>query len=184
LPPALTPDVVVPALRGSYGRTYRYAKEAATTQRMLLDDDPHGAVALAEHQTEGRGRLGRTWADSGLMLSVCLRPAPPVADWPGLTLVAARAVADAIDAGSPTPVATIKDPNDVLVDGRKVAGILAEASGRVVLGIGVNVNDTAWPGSGFVVRDRLDLLVDVLERLELGYEEWHRNRPPGVPFTS
>jgi hypothetical protein len=53
-----------------------------------------------------------------------------------------------------------------------------------VLGIGVNVNDTAWPGSGFVVRDRLDLLVDVLERLELGYEEWHRNRPPGVPFTS
>lgn len=165
--PALTPDVVVPALRGSFGRPYRYATETATTQRLLPDDDPHGAVALAERQTEGRGRLGRTWTDSGLMFSVCLRPAPPVADWPELTLVAAHAVADAIG-----PDATIKHPNDVLVEGRKAAGILAEASSHVVLGIGINVNGTAWPGSGFVVRERLELLVDVLERLERGYDAW------------
>jgi biotin-(acetyl-CoA carboxylase) ligase len=107
-----------------------------------------------------------------------------------LTLVAARAVADAIG-----PEATIKDPNDVLVDGRKVAGILAEATGRmldgaqpgtqapalpapawdagrVVLGIGINVGGTAWPGAGWVERDRLELLVDVLERLERGYDAW------------
>lgn len=174
MPSALTPDVVVPALRGAYGRPYRYAEETATTQRLLPADDPHGAVALAERQTEGRGRLGRAWSDSGLMLSVCLRPPPPVADWPELTLVAARAVADAIGPG-----ASIKDPNDVLVAGRKVAGILAEASGRVVLGIGINVNDTTWPGSGFVVRDRLELLVDVLERLEHGYDAWL-----GVRFSS
>jgi BirA family transcriptional regulator, biotin operon repressor / biotin---[acetyl-CoA-carboxylase] ligase len=167
LVPALTPDVVVPALRGSYGHPYRYADETATTQRMLPEDDPHGAVALAERQTEGRGRLGRTWTDSALMLSVCLRPPPPVADWPELTLVAARAVADAIG-----PEATIKHPNDVLVDGRKVAGILAEASNHVVLGIGINVNDTAWPGAGFVVRDRLKLLVALLEQLERGYDAW------------
>jgi len=174
LPPGLTPDVVVPALRGSYGRPYRYAEETETTQRMLPEDDPHGAVALAERQTEGRGRLGRVWADSGLMLSVCLRPPPPVADWPGLTLVAAHAVADAIG-----PQAAIKHPNDVLVDGRKVAGILAEASERVVLGIGINVGRTAWPGAGFVERDRLELLVDVLERLERGYDAWL-----GVRFES
>jgi BirA family biotin operon repressor/biotin-[acetyl-CoA-carboxylase] ligase len=167
LVPALTPDVVVPALRGSYGRPYRYAEETATTQRLLADDDPHGAVALAERQTEGRGRLGRSWADSALMLSVCLRPPPPVADWPELTLVAARAVRDAIG-----PQATIKHPNDVLVEGRKVAGILAEASSHVVLGIGINVNQTRWPGSGFVLGDRLTLLVDVLERLERGYDDW------------
>jgi BirA family biotin operon repressor/biotin-[acetyl-CoA-carboxylase] ligase len=174
LPSALTPDAVVPALRGSYGRPYRYAEETETTQRMLAADDPHGAVAVAERQTEGRGRLGRTWVDSGLMLSVCLRPPPPVADWPRLTLVAAHAVAEAIG-----PAAAIKHPNDVLVDGLKVAGILAEASEWVVLGIGINVNRTAWPGSGFVVRDRLELLVDVLERLERGYDAWL-----GVRFSS
>jgi BirA family transcriptional regulator, biotin operon repressor / biotin---[acetyl-CoA-carboxylase] ligase len=168
---ALTPDVVVPALRGGFGRDYHYAAETETTQRMLAPDASHGAVALAEHQSAGRGRLGRTWVDSGLMFSVALRPPPPVARWPELTLLAARAVADAIG-----PEATIKDPNDVLVDGRKVAGILAEAGELVVLGIGINVGGTAWPGAGWVERDRLELLVDVLERLERGYEEWLSRR--------
>jgi BirA family biotin operon repressor/biotin-[acetyl-CoA-carboxylase] ligase len=134
---------------------------------MLPADAAHGAVAVAEHQTEGRGRLGRTWTDSALMFSVALYPPQPVARWPELTLVAARAVADAIGNG-----ATIKHPNDVLVDGRKAAGILAEASERVVLGIGINVGGTDWPGAGWVEADRLDLLVDVLDRLERGYDDW------------
>jgi hypothetical protein len=167
----LSPDVVVPALRGSFGRDYRHARETPTTQRMLGEDARHGAVALAEHQSEGRGRLGRTWVDSGLMFSVVLEPPPPVAAWPELTLVAARAVADAIG-----PEATIKDPNDVLVDGKKVAGILAEAGERVVVGIGINVGESAWPGAGWVDRDPLELLVDVLELLERGYEEWLLSR--------
>ena len=158
---------MLPRLRGSFGREYHWAAEAATTQRMLPADAAHGAVALAEHQTEGRGRLGRTWADSALMLSVALYPPRPVARWPELTLVAARAVAAAIGER-----ATIKHPNDVLVDGRKAAGILAEAGGRVVLGIGINVGGTAWPGAGWVDADRLDLLVDVLDRLERGYDDW------------
>ena len=163
--------MVLPALRGSFGREYHYAREAPTTQRMFPGSAAHGAVALAEHQTEGRGRLGRSWTDSGLMFSVLLEPPPPVAGWPELTLVAARAVADAIG-----PDAEIKHPNDVLVDGRKVAGVLAEASGRVVVGIGINVGGTAWPGSGWVDRDRLELFVDVLERLERGYADWLRRR--------
>lgn len=167
----LTPEVVVRALKGSFGRDYHYARETATTQRMFPAEARHGAVALAEHQTEGRGRLGRSWTDSGLMFSVLLEPPPPVANWPQLTLVAARAVAAAIG-----PAATIKDPNDVLVDGRKVAGVLAEAGERVVLGIGINVGSTAWPGSGWVDRDRLELLVDVLERLERGYDDWASTR--------
>ena len=170
----LVPSVVLPALRGSFGREYHYAAEAATTQRMLPEDARHGAVALTEHQSEGRGRLGRAWTDSGLMFSVLLEPPPPVADWPELTLVAARAVAGAIGTE-----ASIKDPNDVLVEGRKVAGILAEASGRVVLGIGINVGGTAFPGSGWVDRDRLSLLVEVLARLERGYEDWLIRRRPG-----
>jgi BirA family transcriptional regulator, biotin operon repressor / biotin---[acetyl-CoA-carboxylase] ligase len=166
-PAQLEPGLVAPALRGSFGREYHYAVETETTQRLLPPDAGHGAVALAERQTEGRGRLGRTWVDSGLMFSVALHPPPPVAAWPELTLVAARAVAAAIGAG-----ASIKDPNDVLVGGSKAAGVLAEAGERVVLGIGINVGHAAFPGAGFVERDRLDLLVDVLERLEHGYEAW------------
>jgi BirA family biotin operon repressor/biotin-[acetyl-CoA-carboxylase] ligase len=163
----LTEAAVLPALRGSYGREYHYAPETETTQRMLPPGAAHGAVALADRQTAGRGRLGRTWADSGLMFSVALYPPAPVAHWPELTLMAARAVAAAVG-----PSATIKHPNDVLLGGRKVAGILAEASGRVVLGIGINVGEAGWPGAGFVERDRLELLVEVLERLERGYDAW------------
>jgi BirA family biotin operon repressor/biotin-[acetyl-CoA-carboxylase] ligase len=170
-PVALEPELVQRALRGSYGREYHWAIEAPTTQKMLPPEAAHGAVALAEHQTEGRGRLGRTWVDSGLMFSVALYPPPPVASWPDLTLVAAKAVADAIG-----PQATIKDPNDVLVDGRKAAGILAEAAERVVLGIGINVGAAGWPGAGWVDRDRLELLVDVLDRLERGYDGWVSRR--------
>ena len=68
--------------------------------------------------------------------------------------------------------ATIKDPNDVLLDGKKVCGILAEAGERVVLGIGVNVGEAPWPDAGYVDRDRVELLVDILERLERGYDAW------------
>ncbi|HVC86366.1 MAG TPA: biotin--[acetyl-CoA-carboxylase] ligase [Gaiellaceae bacterium] len=163
----LRPETVLRALRGSFGREYHYALETETTQRMLPESAVHGAVALAERQTAGRGRLGRTWVDSTLMFSVALYPPGPVARWPELTVVAAEAVTGAVGPG-----ASIKHPNDVLVDGRKVAGILAEASERVVLGIGINVGRTAWPGSGYVDREPLDLLVDVLERLELGYDAW------------
>ena len=166
----LSADIVVPALRGSFGQEYHYAPETETTQRMLPENAVHGAVALAEHQTAGRGRLGRVWVDepgTGLTFSVALYPPPPVARWPELTLLAASAVADAIG-----PEASIKHPNDVLVGGRKVAGILAEASERVVLGIGINVGRTPWDGAGHIESDRLDLLVDVLERLERAYAAW------------
>ena len=136
----LVPELVVPRLRGSFGRPYYYAAEAPSTQRMPPPEAPHGAVALAEHQTEGRGRLGRIWIDepgAGLALSVVLRPPPPVASWPELTLVAARAVADAIGEG-----AEIKQPNDVLVERDRAAG---ELRLRVVL---ARVDDEAVePGS-------------------------------------
>ena len=167
---ALAPELVVPRLPGSFGRPYLYAAETPSTQTMPPADAPHGAVALAEHQTAGRGRLGRIWVDepgAGLALSVVLRPPPPVARWPELTLVAATAVAAAIGEG-----ASVKDPNDVLLGGRKVAGILAEAGEHVVLGIGVNVGQAPWPGAGFVELDRLELLLAILARLEHGYEAW------------
>jgi BirA family transcriptional regulator, biotin operon repressor / biotin---[acetyl-CoA-carboxylase] ligase len=170
----LTPDVVLPRLRGGFGRPYYYEPETRSTQLLFPTDAPHGALALAEHQTEGRGRLGRVWLDAagaGLTFSLVLRPAPPVADWPALTLVAAHAVGGAIGEG-----ASIKEPNDVLLAGRKVAGILAEATDRVVLGIGVNVGAVPWPGAGAVEADRLELLVEILQKLERGYDAWATGR--------
>jgi BirA family biotin operon repressor/biotin-[acetyl-CoA-carboxylase] ligase len=167
---SLAPEIVQPLLRGSFGREYHYAVETTSSQHLLPADAVHGAVAVAEHQTEGRGRLGRVWVDepgAGIAMSVALRPPGPISRWPELTLVAARAVAAAIG-----PEAAIKDPNDVLVDGRKVAGILAEAADHVVLGIGVNVGSAPWPGAGFVERDRAELLAEILERLERGYDAW------------
>src|SRR5947209_20341656 len=127
-------------LRGRLGRPYRFVARTASTQRLLGDDDPEGAVAVADEQTEGRGRLGRKWlapAGASLLVSVLLRPDVEPARLPELSLVAGRACAEAITdvAGLETEV---KFPNDVLVQGRKVAGILAEASeGRVALGAGV-----------------------------------------------
>jgi BirA family biotin operon repressor/biotin-[acetyl-CoA-carboxylase] ligase len=171
---ALVPEIVLPRLRGSFGRPYLHAVEAPTTMAMPPGDAAHGTVALAEHQTAGRGRLGRIWVDepgSGLALSVVLRPPQPMARWPELTLVAAEAVAGAIG-----PDAKIKEPNDVLVGGRKVAGILAEATDHVVMGIGVNVGQAPWPEAGAVDRERLELLIDILDRLERGYDAWLANK--------
>jgi BirA family transcriptional regulator, biotin operon repressor / biotin---[acetyl-CoA-carboxylase] ligase len=102
---------------------------------------PHGTLVTAGHQTAGRGRQGRTWsapADRALLASLVLRTLPEL-----LPLAAAVAVAEAVEASAPdvgTPA--LKWPNDVLVDGRKVAGILVEGrpqEGWAVLGIGVNV---------------------------------------------
>ena len=168
---SLVPAVVVPRLQGTFGREYHYAVTTSSTQRLLPPGAAHGAVALAEHQTAGRGRLGRVWLDepgAGLSFSVVVYPSLPISRWPELTLVAAHAVADAIPEET-----TIKHPNDVLVGGRKVAGILAESdSRRAVLGIGVNVGQAPWPDAGFVEADRLELLVSILDHLERGYDAW------------
>jgi BirA family transcriptional regulator, biotin operon repressor / biotin---[acetyl-CoA-carboxylase] ligase len=176
----LSPDVVQPRLRGSFGRTYYYAVETPSTQELPPEDAPHGAVALAEHQTKGRGRRDRVWVDepgAGLTFSVILHPPPPIKRWPELTLVAAEAVAGAIGPG-----ASIKEPNDVLLDGAKVAGVLAQASlpARVVLGIGVNVRIAPWEGAAAADADRLELFVEILDRLERGYEAWVRERSAGA----
>ena len=184
----LTPEAVVPRLRGRFGRPYRYVEVCPSTQRLLRPDDPEGAVAVAEEQTEGRGRLGRRWLappGTSLLCSLLLRPRVPAPRLPELSLVAGAACAGAISTvGALTPA--VKFPNDVLVEGRKVAGILAEAkAGHVVLGIGVNANvasdelpaDVATPATSLLVEtgrlvDRAELLVVVLEELETRYDAW------------
>jgi BirA family biotin operon repressor/biotin-[acetyl-CoA-carboxylase] ligase len=174
-----------PALHGRFGRPYTYVDRCASTQR-LLDGAPEGAVAVTDEQTEGRGRLGRSWhapAGSSLLFSIVLTPHVPSERLPELSLVAGAAVAAGI--GEVTGLApAIKHPNDVLIDGRKVAGVLAEASeGRVVLGIGINVSqaeDELPPGvsatslrlAGAAEVDRPTLLAAVLARLQEAYDEW------------
>ena len=179
---SLAPDEVRPLLRGRFGQVYRYEEVCASTQRLLQEDDPEGSVAVAEEQTEGRGRLGRSWhapAKTSVLVSVLLRPSLDQARLPELSLVAGRAVAQAIaDVREVEP--TIRFPNDVLIGG------LAESSeGRVVLGIGVNVNQTAVqllpdartePTSlrlelGEAV-NRGELLAAILLRLERAYDAW------------
>jgi BirA family transcriptional regulator, biotin operon repressor / biotin---[acetyl-CoA-carboxylase] ligase len=185
---SLAPDAVQPLLSGRFGHVYRYEERCPSTQRLLRENDEEGAVAVAEEQTEGRGRLGRSWqapARTSVLVSVLLRPPIEPARLPELSLVAGGAVAEAIaDVTGIDPA--IKFPNDVLIGGKKVAGILAESSeGRVVLGIGVNANQIAEqlprdadtePTSlrlelGEPV-DRAALLAAILLRLERAYDAW------------
>jgi BirA family biotin operon repressor/biotin-[acetyl-CoA-carboxylase] ligase len=125
--------------------TNTYVREQAR------DGTPEGLVAVADHQTAGRGRLGRRWESpprANLLASVLLRPNIDPADLHLCTTVVALAAMDACRevAGVGTE---LKWPNDLLVDGAKVAGILAEAEfagtdlAAVVVGIGINVG---WPG--------------------------------------
>ena len=75
---SLAPNAVKPLLRGRFGHVYRYAEITPSTQRMLAEDTAEGAVAVAEEQTEGRGRLGRAWEAPGgtsVLVSVLLLPA-------------------------------------------------------------------------------------------------------------
>src|SRR5256714_15181012 len=182
---SLRPEDVVPRLRGRLGREYRFVERCTSTQRLLGEDDPEGAVVVADEQTEGRGRLGRQWlapAGTSLLLSILLRPDVEPARLPELSLVAGRACAEAL--ADVAELATeVKFPNDVLVRGRKVAGILAEASeGRVVLGIGINVSQSAGelpaeartPATSLLLEtgrkiDRAELLVALLDHLERRY---------------
>src|SRR5437588_6424958 len=142
----LSPGSVEPLLRGRFGHPYRFVEQCASTQRLLAANEVEGTTVATDLQTHGRGRLGRRWeapAGRALLFSVLLHPTPPMALWPELSLVAGDAVAGALRAETGV-AAELSHPNDVLVGGRKVAGILAEASaGRVVLGIGVNVDQEA-----------------------------------------
>jgi BirA family transcriptional regulator, biotin operon repressor / biotin---[acetyl-CoA-carboxylase] ligase len=190
---SLAPEAMVPRLRGRFGRPYEHVGSTPSTQLLLAPDAPEGALVVAEEQTAGRGRLGRSWfapAGTSLLCSLQLRPDTPTERLPELTGVAARACADAIAALTGLEPA-LKFPNDVLVGGRKVAGILAEArDGRVVLGVGINVNlpadelpeDVDRPATSLLVEtgrelDRAELLAELLERLERRYDAWLNAAP-------
>ena len=191
---SLAPETVLPLLEGRFGREYRYVDRCPSTQRLVGAGDPEGTTAVADEQTEGRGRLGRRWqapAGTSILCSVVLRPPVRPERLPELTLVGARACADAIQSMTGLD-STVKEPNDVLISGRKVAGILGEArEGHVVLGIGVNVNVRAAdlperleiPATSLLEETgeqipRAALLAELLVRLEWTYNAWVQSTEP------
>src|SRR5205085_2011813 len=141
-------------------------------------DEPHGLVVVAEEQTSGRGRLDRTWLSpprAGLTFSVLVRPDLPLERLGWVPLLAGLGVAQAIRRQCEVD-AQLKWPNDVLIDGRKVCGLLAEAvGGAVVLGIGLNVSTradelpvaeaTSLAMEGAAMTDRVVLLRAILRGL-------------------
>ena len=169
--------------------------ECESTQLLLGPADPEGAIATTDHQTAGRGRLGRQWLEApgtSVLVSVLLRP-PTDRHAPELSLVAALATALAVEDAIGLS-AQIKWPNDVMLDRRKVAGILAELKDEVVVvGIGLNVNQTreelplgaqVAPASLRTVdgrvRDREEVLEQLLGRLAGCYGEWRTSGLAGL----
>jgi BirA family biotin operon repressor/biotin-[acetyl-CoA-carboxylase] ligase len=156
-----------------------------------------GTIVTAEEQTRGRGRLGRNWYSpygAGVYVSVVLRPDFAAEKAPGTSIMAALALAETLSDICPGAV-QIKWPNDILLDGKKVAGILTELSadgGRInhlIVGVGVNVNQKAgdFPpelkGTATSLRrvlkkqvDRVPLLQNFLARLEKEYGRYRKDQ--------
>jgi len=176
------------------GRDIRVFQETTSTndviEKLARDGVKEGVAAFAESQTRGRGRLGRKWispAGQGLWFSVLLRPKLSPQAVTQLTIASATALARAIHSAAGLAV-EIKWPNDILVRGRKVAGILTEMKAEpdavkyVTLGIGVNVNLTVNEFSSDLRRtatslrveagesiDRAELAVEILRELDRDY---------------
>ena len=192
----LSPQAVAPHLRGRFGMPHLYEPECESTQLLLVDSGlSEGAIATTEHQTRGRGRLGRAWAaapGTALLVSILLEPRPE-RRLPELSLVAALAVAETVERATEL-AAQVKWPNDVMLNRRKIAGILSElVDGSVVVGIGLNVNQTrdelprdalTEPGSLRTLTgttyDRATLLGSLLSLLERAYGIWCENGLDGL----
>lgn len=163
-----------------------------STNKEVLRQAEHGAseglVIVAETQSDGKGRLGRTWLtiEHALAMSVLLRPNIKPADVPKLSLVTAVAVHEALALF--VPQVGIKWPNDLLIDGKKVSGILTEMRGEggkvnaVVVGMGINVFEpkqgwdasitsppTSLNNTSTIKVTKSDVLQAVLESLDLWY---------------
>lgn len=163
--------------------------ETGSTNSLAADAARAGAagglVVIAEVQTGGRGRLGREWVSpprAGLTMSLLLRPAARAGHWPWLLTLVAVAAARALRERTEIDV-QLKWPNDLVVDGRKLGGLLAEiVDDAVVVGIGVNVTTrraelprpdaTSLALEGARGTDRLPLLVSMLRQIGSDYLEW------------
>jgi len=195
------PDILVPQMLSHrlYGtpfarRIYHFFKIDSTNSvamRLGESGEPHGTIVVAEEQTAGRGRAGRTWTSeksAGIYCSILLRPPIPPAHAPLLTLVAGLAARDAAAEDLDT-LPDIRWPNDLLVGGRKVCGILTEMHAEpdrihyAVIGIGMNVNQSKMPEElsdiatslrieTGKIHSRLELLIRLLRSVDRYYNQF------------
>jgi BirA family biotin operon repressor/biotin-[acetyl-CoA-carboxylase] ligase len=197
-PDLLLPEALLPLLHtDQMGRVYHHLERTTSTNdqamALALRGSPHGTLVVAEEQTHGRGRLQRPWASAprhGLYLSLILRGPFPFERAPQATMVAALSLTRMIRSQWGLHAGT-KWPNDVLIQGKKVAGILTEAKSDpdqvhfLVLGIGINVNHRGedlqgpfrYPATSLAMElgytlKRLELLAFFLDALERDYKEW------------
>ena len=188
---SLRAEHVQPLLRGRFGRPYQWRAECASTQE-LARGLPHGGIAACEAQTAGRGRHGRPWTcppGLGVLCSLSLHPSTPPERLAPFSLVAAEAVCEAVGIE-----AQVRWPNDVVVAGRKLAGVLPELrGGQLVLGIGLNANlaaadlpaDARVPATSLLIEtgeevDRARLLAHMLWIIERRFNDFERDGFPGL----
>jgi len=159
VPDLLLPEIVKPLVRGTIfeGQIRHYYKIGSTNTAAMAaaaQGAAQGSVFLAEEQTAGRGRGSNSWLSersTGIYCSVILRPALPPSDVLILSLAAGLAVQAAIQQVDSRVVPDLKWPNDLLIAGKKVCGILTEMNSEatqvryIVVGIGINVNQASFP---------------------------------------
>jgi BirA family transcriptional regulator, biotin operon repressor / biotin---[acetyl-CoA-carboxylase] ligase len=159
VPDLLLPEILAPLLRGTIfdeklHHFYKIGSTNTTAMATAAEGAPEGSVFLAEEQTAGRGRGANTWQSArstGIYCSVILRPALPPSDVLVMALAAGLAVRAAIACVDARVTPDLKWPNDVLIDGKKVCGILTEMNAEatrvryIVVGIGINVNQPSFP---------------------------------------
>jgi len=196
MPDILVPQLLIHRLHGTpFARhVYHFFKVDSTNtvaMRLGEEGEAHGAVVLAEEQTAGRGRAGRSWISeksAGIHCTILLRPPIPPAYAPMLTLVAGLAARDAA-AEELDALPDIRWPNDLLVYGKKFCGILTEMHAEpdrmhwAVIGIGINVNQTKMTAElseiatslrieTGKVHSRLELLIRLLRHLDRYYNQF------------
>ena len=159
VPDLLLPEILAPMLRGTIfdSHLHHFYKIGSTNTAAMsaaAEGAAEGSVFLAEEQTAGRGRGAHSWESArsaGIYCSVIFRPALPPADVLVLSLAAGLAVRAAIETVNAVVKVDLKWPNDLLIGGKKVCGILTEMNAEItrvryaVVGIGINVNHTAFP---------------------------------------
>jgi BirA family biotin operon repressor/biotin-[acetyl-CoA-carboxylase] ligase len=201
VPDILLPDLLRGRLKGKlFGKRFYHFFKTDSTNRVAMElayaNEPEGAVVLAEEQTAGRGRAGRSWHSergAGIYMTFLLRPRLSPVQAPLLTMLAGLSAHAAIQEQTGLS-ADLKWPNDLLLNGKKVGGILTEMHAEpsqvrfVIVGIGINVNQEKFPTelSGVAtslrkesdkVQSRLELLVRLLREFESDYNRFLREGP-------
>jgi len=199
VPDILLPDLLRGRLKGNlFGKRLYHFFKTDSTNRVALElgyaNEPEGAVVLAEEQTAGKGRAGRNWYSergAGIYVTFLLRPRLAPVQAPLLTMMAGLSAYTAVKEQAGLS-AELKWPNDLLLDGKKVGGILTEMHAEansvrfVIVGMGINVNQEKFAAELIAtslrmesgkVHSRLELLVRLLREFETDYNRFLREGP-------